>query len=532
MTDFDSALSQLDAFIDNYMQSANTAGLSLGLTDRQSLLGVKTYGYADVAAKKPVTPGMLFEIGSISKSFTSIVVMHMYEAGQLDLFSPVTSYLPWFNVRSSGEPITIHHLLSHTSGLINGMDFTGEARYEVLAATHTQASPPGAHFHYSNLGYKALGVILEDLLGQTYQETIRNLILVPLGMQATDPVISHETREKLAIGYQSIYDDRPDNSKYPLAPATWLETNTADGCIASNAEDMAKYVRMLLNGGQSGVLSKDGFNLMSRPVIDAWDGYKYGYGLTITEIDGFRHIGHGGGMVGYISSMLADMDNGFGVIVLSNAPRETFEVADYSLKCLRSVKLNKPLPSLPSVSHPIPIEEAEAYTGVFRSGGEKLTFATEKDKLVLHYKDARIPLEPRGQHYFYADHPDLERYLLHFGTESDQIVEVFHGAHWYTNNKYTGIADFDLPIDWKAYTGHYRCHNPWYSNFRVVARKGALILLWPSGEELKLVTQGAGTFRVGEEQFSPECIRFGTVVNGQALRVNLSGCNYYRTFTP
>lgn len=532
MTNFDPALRHLDGFIDKYLESANTAGLAVGLTGLQDLLSVKTYGYADLTARRAPTPETLFEIGSISKSFTSIVVMHMYEAGQLDLFSPVTSYLPWFNVRSSGEPITIHHLLSHTSGLINGMDFTGEARYEVLAATHTQASPPGAHFHYSNLGYKALGVILEDLLGQTYQETIRNLILDPLGMQATDPVISHETRKKLAIGYQNIYDDRPYNSKYPLAPTTWLETNTADGCIASNAEDMAKYVRMLLNGGQSGVLSKEGFKLMSRPMIDAWDGYKYGYGLTITEIDGFMHIGHGGGMVGYISSMLADMDNGFGVIVLSNAPRETFEVADYALKCLRSVKLNKPLPPLPPVSEAIPIEEAEAYTGVFKSGGEKLTFTANKDTLVLHYKDARIPLEPLGPHRFYADHPDFERYLLYFGSENDQVVEVFHGPHWYINEKYTGPTTFDHPVDWQSYIGHYRCHNPWYSNFRVVARKGSLMLIWPSGEELQLVPQDEGLFRVGQEPFSPERIRFEAVIHGQALRANLSECNYYRTFTP
>jgi D-alanyl-D-alanine carboxypeptidase len=532
MIDFDSALSQLDAFIDKYMQSANTAGLSVGLTDSQSLLGVKTYGYADIAAKTPVAPGTLFEIGSIGKSFTSIVVMQMRESGQLDLFSPVTNYLPWFEVESNGEPITIHHLLSHTSGLINGMDFTGEARYEVLALRHTRAAPAGAHFLYSNLGFKALGVILEDLLGQTYGEIIQSRILIPLEMGATDPVISHETRNRLAVGYQPFYDDRPVHSKSPLAPATWLETNTADGCIASTAEDMAKYMRMFLNGGKPGVLTKEGFNLMIQPVIDAWKGYQYGYGLTLGEIDEYAHIGHGGGMVGYSSTMLADTENGFGVIVLSNAPRDTFDIADFALKCLRSAKFDQAMPSLPPNRKASHIENAKTYAGVFKSGEDELTFTARRNNLFLHYKNDRIILEPRGQHYFYADHPELERFLLHFGTENDQILEVFHGSHWYANDKYTGITDFDLPVDWKAYTGHYRCHNPWYSNFRVVARKGALILIWPSGEELQLFTQGAGTFRVGEDLFSPEFIRFEAVVNGQALRANLSECNYYRTFTP
>ncbi len=532
MTDFDSALTQLDAFIDKHMRSAHTAGLSVGLTGRQDLLSVKTYGYADMAAKTPLAPASLFEIGSISKSFTSIVVMQMYEAGQLDLFSPVTRYLPWLEVQSSGEPITIHHLLSHTSGLINGMDFTGEARYEVLALRQTSAAPAGARFHYSNTGYKALGVILEDLLGQTYEEIIRSRILIPLGMGATDPIISHETRKRLAVGYQSFYDDRPENPNHPLAPATWLETNTADGCIASNAEDMAKYVRMLLNSGQPGVLSKEGFKLMSQPLTAAWEGHQYGYGLTISEIDGYAHISHGGGMVGYFSTMLADMDNGFGVIVLANAPGETFEVADYALKCLRSAIFDKALPSLSPSSNAVQIGKAETYAGVFRSGGKKLTFLAKGGKLVLHHKDARIPLEQRGLHSFYVDHPDFERYLLQFGTENDQIVEVFHGPHWYVNDKYTGATTFDNPVDWQAFIGHYRCHNPWYSNFRVVARKGVLMLIWPSGEEFQLVPQGDGAFRVGVEQLSPERVRFEAVIDGQALRANLSECNYYRTFTP
>jgi hypothetical protein len=80
--------------------------------------------------------------------------------------------------------------------------------------------------------------------------------------------------------------------------------------------------------------------------------------------------------------------------------------------------------------------------------------------------------------------------------------------------------------------GHYRSHNPWLSNFRVVLRKGALALIRPTGSEEPLIPLAGGVFRIGDEERSPDRIRFDTVLDGRALRADLSGCPYYRTFTP
>ncbi|HLL50099.1 MAG TPA: serine hydrolase domain-containing protein, partial [Thermomicrobiales bacterium] len=101
MTRHEEAFAQLDRYVEWQMAADNTPGLALALTDRERTLRVATYGFADLAARAPVTADTLFEIGSIGKSFTSLALLREHEAGILDLQAPVTRYLPWFEVRSA-----------------------------------------------------------------------------------------------------------------------------------------------------------------------------------------------------------------------------------------------------------------------------------------------------------------------------------------------------------------------------------------------------------------------------------------------
>ncbi len=98
MSRLEAVFTRLDRYIEIRMQAANTPGMAVALTDREKLLRISTYGYSDIAVQIPVRPDTLFEIGSISKSFTSIVLMQLREEGMLDLHEPVSRYLPWFDV--------------------------------------------------------------------------------------------------------------------------------------------------------------------------------------------------------------------------------------------------------------------------------------------------------------------------------------------------------------------------------------------------------------------------------------------------
>jgi D-alanyl-D-alanine carboxypeptidase len=545
MVAFEDAFKRLDQFVEQKMKASNIAGMAIALTDREKLLRVSTYGYADVAAKRPVMPETLFEIGSITKSFTSLAVLQLWEEGRLDLHEPVTRYLPWFQIQSEYEPITLHHLMSHTAGIVRGAVFLGDPRYEVWTLRETEATaPPGTYYHYSNAGYKTLGVVIEEIGGQPFGDIIQARLLDPLEMAATDPIITNETRKRLAVGYEAFYDDRPPAPGRPFATGTWLEYVAADGSIASTPADMAAFVRMLINRGQGPlgrIVSEESFDLMTRQVIAAREERRdcfYGYGLEIHESDGCTYIAHGGGMVGYYSWMLADMSNGLGVVVLMNGPGDGSdeEIADFALKLLRAALHDQELPTVPLIG-PTRVKNAAEYAGTYQacaepcrgSGSKIFSVVAEEEQMLLCYGDKPIALEPRGPDRFYVDHPDFSLFLLRFGREKGEVVEAFHGPRWYTNQRYTGPTTFDHPPTWDTYSGHYRSHNPELSDFRIVLRKGELTLIHASGDEEPLVSLGGTVFRVGEDTRSPERIRFDTIVDGRALRADLSCGIYYRS---
>ncbi len=279
----------------------------------------------------------LFEIGSIGKTFTSLALLQLREEGLVDLHAPVTRYLPWFEIRTEYEPITLHHLLTHTAGIVEGPDLSSDSRFDVWALRESEAGAPGAHFHYSNVGYRVLGCVLEDVTGKEYAQIVRERIFDPLGLTAADPVITSETRKRLAVGYQRWYDDRPARRQDPMVPAPWVETTTGDGAPATTAEDLATFMRVFLNGGEP-LLAAESFELMSRPAAEMEDGWSYGYGLIVGTQDGRSLVGHGGSMPGFGSMMDGDLAAELGVAVLVNGPDEgnlTVEVARVALDLYR-----------------------------------------------------------------------------------------------------------------------------------------------------------------------------------------------------
>jgi len=125
-------------------------------------------------------------------------------------------------------------------------------------------------------------------------------------------------------------------------------------------------------------------------------------------------------------------------------------------------------------------------------------------------------------------HPDFELFVLSFGREKEVVVEAFHGSRWWTNERYAGAKSFDYPRDWDLFTGRYRSDSPWYGSARILIRKGHLLI---DGEQ-PLTQIEPGVFRPDGETNAAERITFDNVVNGKAMRVNYSGIEFYRTFTP
>lgn len=528
-------LSAIDAFVERHRKERGIPGLTLGIADRNGVVIAKAYGHADVKTGLPVTPQNLFEIGSITKSFVGITLMQLRDEGKLDLNRPIREYLPWLRIESTYAPITVHHLLTHTSGLPNPLGLPSIPLWTAHA--------PGEHFHYCNLGYQILGLLIETLDKRPLRESLKTRIFKPLGMNASEPVISHEIRQRLPVSYWPLYDDRPFQRHGPIVEAPNLAMDNAAGCIASTPGDMVLYMRMLLNRGRTGrtpqgrLISEESFAMFMKPAIPSpgfGEGAGYGCGIAVQPVEGRTLLRHTGGMVSFSSAMQVDLDAGFGVFASVNASLAGYRpnaVAAYALAVLRAEAEKEPLPPMPELDDPYKVNNAADYVGTYTSpDGRKIVLTAEGTLLKLAYKGEQIPLEILAPDNFYVSHPDFALFPLSFERAGETVAEASHGSDWYAGERYSGPRTFEAPPDLQAFAGHYRNENPWEGSFRVVLRKGRL---WLGGDPLVPlnVPLDSGLFRLGEEEHEPNRVRFEDVVNGKALRASISGTEYRRIET-
>lgn len=532
---FSEAFNRLDQCMQERMRAFRNPALAMALTDQDQLVRLATYGHANLDLNRPLQPDHRFAIGSIGKAFTGIACLQASDQRLLDLHAPVVEYLPWFSIKTDFPPITIHHLLTHSAGLPRGTDFSPDPRSEVYALRDYEVGfTPGTHISYSDTGYKVLGLVLQAVYGKHYSDIIKTQILDPLEMSQTSAAVTNQVRPFMATGYRHLYDDRPPHFSHPLVPANWVETDSGDGCIVSTAEDMARFARMLLNGGvgPSGrIMSESSYKKMVFPMIEE-DGEAYSYGLYLFDEDGYRHAGHGGDVPGYESYLWLDLDNGLGTVVLMTTPRVP-RASFIALEFFREAYLGHRLPVAPPIPDFTFIRDPLDYAGTYHSTDCELKLEAEGHHLILVCRDQRVVLEERELDRFYLNHPDWDLYLLSFErAQNGKITGVSFGPHWFTSDSSLGPNSFESPVEWEGYCGHYRSHNPWLTNFRVFLRKGQLILSKPSGEEEILDPLGDRCFRIGEEDYIPDRISFEQFVDGQALCAVFASCPYYRFFTP
>ncbi len=280
-----------------------TAG-AVAVTDRERTLIARSYGVPDDA---------LWPIASVGKAFAALIALQVAEEGALALHAPLGELLPWFSVRGRHAPITLHHLLTHTAGLIESSDRAPGSDYDVLALADTDVGfAPGEHRHYSDIGYRVIGVALEAATGEPYGDLVQRRVFDRLGLGDSAPTMTHEIRTRVPPGHAPPFDDRPWRPEHGLVPAPWVESAEADGCSCCTIEEFAAFARALWREDRA-LLSPAGFTAMKTP----WppdEGSGYGYGLEL-EPSGF---GHGGDMLGHVSHLRVDLDSGLGVVACAN----------------------------------------------------------------------------------------------------------------------------------------------------------------------------------------------------------------------
>ncbi len=342
----------VEGFILEKMSEFRMPGLSMVVVRGGDVVYARGFGYRDLDALAPATPGTVYGIGSITKSFTALSILMLVERGLLGLDDPVGRYVG-LDLRVEGEPVTVHHLLTHTSGIpalayaeafIRGvlglegswlpLSYPDDVLTFMRGFEDWVEARPGGRFFYLNEGYVILGKIVERVSGLSYEDFVKRNILDPLGMRR-----SYFRREEVerdpdvATGYIVDRDGRHVKSRFPYGV-------TADGGLLSNPLDMARYVVMLLNRGVY-----DGVEIVSPKMVELAESIHarlpyesivadgYGYGLMVKEnFLGRKLVGHGGSVLTYTAYMGYVREDGIGVILMSNCSGYPLSlIAQYTL---------------------------------------------------------------------------------------------------------------------------------------------------------------------------------------------------------
>ncbi|WP_084963602.1 serine hydrolase domain-containing protein [Thermoactinospora rubra] len=272
-------------------------------------------GVLNLGTGVETTPDTLFQIGSITKVWTTVQIMLLAEQGRLDLDAPVAQILP-----SIGRGVTIRHLLTHTSG-IDGDFFhdTGRgddclARYVEdagdLAATH----PPGAAHSYCNAGFVVAGRIVEVVTGRAWDAALREQVVEPLGLTHTWTLAEDVIRFRAALGHLG----EPGRTPEPSPRWGLMRSVGPAGLICSTAADVVRFGRSFLEGT---LLRRSSVEEMARPHVELPErtlGTHWGLGWILDTWDGRAVWTHGGNTVGQAAMLWVLPDTGTTVAVLAN----------------------------------------------------------------------------------------------------------------------------------------------------------------------------------------------------------------------
>ncbi|MCM1992672.1 serine hydrolase domain-containing protein [Oceanirhabdus seepicola] len=361
----------------------------------------KTYGMASREHGVPITPRTKFKIASLTKQFTCIAIMMLKESGMLNVNESIRTFFPDYT--ELDERITIHHLMTHTSGLFNDFSvvdphlylgkrlFTQSEVFEVFKDMPLEFQP-GEGWDYCFFGYYLLGVIIERVSGKSYIEFLKENIFEPLGMKNTGLDDYIEIIPNKASGYY-VSDE-----KLICCQIDTMSSFSA-GALYSTIEDMILWDQALYS---EMLVSKNTMDEMFSPYKE-----DYGYGWIIDKAFNNKRVRHSGGMNGFSHQFHRYIDDKVTILVLSNYGfTNSFDINENIAKIVFNDDYN--MPSKPEESQ-FDLDLYDSYSGIYEEGFLKYEVKRIQDKLYFIQQDKWVmPIYPISQNIFHHTWIDRE----------------------------------------------------------------------------------------------------------------------------
>ena len=412
--DLSGAVSALDTIIRNNLKHQRIPGAAVALVHEGRIIFSRCYGYGDTKKKAAVTEDTYFMVGSLTKSFTALAVLKLIEQGKIDLHADIRNYIPDFSIRNlydSETPITVNHLLTHTSGLMVDYyaHFTDGKKYsnaDLLSQLREEylCFKPGSACKYSNIGYRLLGMIIEQITGERFESYLEKEIFKPLGLDRSSFNYTDGMALHMSKGHNGDTEiSRVDN-----------EDKSASG-LFSTLRDLTGFLKFLSSeaapssGGISSSQIIDSIIKNNHAIDTFYDSkniYSSGWYLNSYQFKGVRTVlSSSGNINGFSTAMTYLPEERLGIVILTNSSRGWKANMEVIAKGLRGILdvFKGPGTPRPEGEHQKNIRstaEYESLCGRYVGFGPIVDIFQKKNKLYAKFKGPAALLIPEGDGVF------------------------------------------------------------------------------------------------------------------------------------
>ena len=410
---------ELEALVHQQIERWGVPGVAVGILHEgeREFLG---YGTTNIATGEAVVPDTLFQIGSVSKVFTTTLVLNLVDEGLLDLDAPVLRYVPELGLtdETAREQLTLRHLMVHRGGFYGDrFDDQGDgddALERAVRAFHDlpQHAAPGELWAYSNAGFDLAGRAVENALGLTFEQAMKERIFEPLGMERATYFANEAVLHSVAVGH---LDDEAGGMRIAVPYQIPRRANPAGGIIATVSE-MIRFAEMHIGDGAYGdvrILKAETARMMRELHSEADFTRRWGLGWSLREINGVRAVEHTGATNGFMSRLCVIPERNFALAIVTNGETGgSVHSAIYAhiLQQVVGFRRNPPAPIV------LTREQMERFAGHFFTGLADILIELDERGLVMH----RMNIDPFTREI-------TERPPAHLSPVSETIFAIEEG---------------------------------------------------------------------------------------------------------
>jgi CubicO group peptidase (beta-lactamase class C family) len=399
---------ELESVLLKELKETNTPGAAVAVVSGDRVVFAKGYGVSNIENGAPVTPDILFRIGSVTKMFTATLLVTLAEEQKIDLKKPIGEFIKGLSPKLSR--VSLHQLMSNTAGMTDESPSDYGSHDDSALAIYVRSlkddhffTEPGRIFSYSNPGYDVAGFSIEEVGGKPFADQMSQRLFKPLGMNSTTFRPTLAMTYPISQGHTASVNAKPS----VIRPFVDNAAGWPDGFLFSSVNDLARFAIAFLSGGKINgkqILMSSIIAKLSTPYAElhsrfGFENGKYGYGLFIHDYRGVHVVWHAGLIPGFGALFQMVPEEQFAVIVLANRSDALLnKTAEKAMELM--LPLEKKTESSSRQALEISKSEMVNFVGTYLNKPERAEIVVKDGKLYLKLEEGEFLVTKAGSYRF------------------------------------------------------------------------------------------------------------------------------------